>query len=236
MKGVDTYQFTLDVDSFNYSFPENCGYCQPEAHDLFGLSTSNLNQCLPTGILDLTGGESQLIPVHLIVSLPHFLGADDIVLKWFPRMSPDPDQHLTTLDIEPTTGAVLRANKRLQINVAGGSYPHTIFKYVPSGAFPIAWLNNSYLADDKTINDVKDDLINPRNIVRLVCYIGGVGFGAILLVIGILVIVLRIAHQKSKSPTDLISDINSRNPPSESAFRTHSESNNSSLTRRRPQN
>ena len=175
------------------------------------------------------------IPVHIAVSLPHFYGADDMVLKWFPRASPDVNEHLTTLDIEPTTGSVLRANKRLQINVAGGPYFNTVFGNIPSGTFPIAWVNNSYLADDKTIQDIKDDLVTPKKIVALVCYIGGVGLGSILLITGILALILRDIHEKSKNPTEILNEITDRNPDPGSSYRRNDEFQGATLTRRKPQ-
>ncbi|KAE9553299.1 hypothetical protein FO519_003465 [Halicephalobus sp. NKZ332] len=234
---IDTYQFIIDPDAFNYSVPENCGYCQTSYHDLFDYNSTENSQCLPNGILDLYGYESSSgSPAHIVVSLPHFYNSDDIILKWFPRMKPDPEEHQTTLDIEPTIGSVLRANKRLQINIAGGSYLNTVFRQVPNGAFPIAWVNNSYLADDKTIDDIKSDLYTPKKIVKLVCYIGGVGLGTLLLAIGIGALILRNVHEKSKNPSAPISRGDNRNSPPEESFKSNNELNQGSLTRRKPQN
>ncbi|KAK6011238.1 CD36 family protein [Ostertagia ostertagi] len=53
----------------------------------------------------------------VIVSKPHFYQASTIVRSFVPRFKPSYDDDETTLDIEPITGTVLAANKRLQINM-----------------------------------------------------------------------------------------------------------------------
>uniref|UniRef100_A0A914Z9C6 Uncharacterized protein n=1 Tax=Panagrolaimus superbus TaxID=310955 RepID=A0A914Z9C6_9BILA len=75
--------------------------------------------CLPTGLLDASGCKKG--PVAF--SLPHFLESDKIVQQFFPRSKPDPSKHQTYLDIEPTSGTVFAARKRLQINAVCGGLP-----------------------------------------------------------------------------------------------------------------
>uniref|UniRef100_A0AC34R6H5 Uncharacterized protein n=1 Tax=Panagrolaimus sp. JU765 TaxID=591449 RepID=A0AC34R6H5_9BILA len=230
VKGIDTYRFVLDIDtSFNYDRPENCGYCYKQNHPLYGRNVNT--SCLPTGLLDLVGCRGGGT-THLVVSMPQFFGSEKSVLRSFPRMKPEED-HQTTLDIEPTTGSILYANKRLQVNVAGGSYPGTVFRQVANVVYPIAWLNNSYLVDDKIVHDLKHDLINPRHTVMLVCYIAGVGFGALLALIGLFSLILRKVYQNTKSPSILVNDISDQ-PHEYHPQYTYNGDVSGQVTRRRP--
>jgi scavenger receptor class B protein 1 len=51
------------------------------------------------------------------MSSPHFLFADPVFLKDVEGLSPDFLKHNTFLSVEPTTGILMKANKRLQFNI-----------------------------------------------------------------------------------------------------------------------
>lgn len=60
------------------------------------------------------------------VSQPHFLECDNRLIADVAGMNPNPDIHKTYLDIEPQTGLLVRARKRLQVNY-----------YISSEQFPV---------------------------------------------------------------------------------------------------
>ena len=184
---IDTYRFIIDPSAFNYSINENCGFCSKVSMDMYDKQAGNY--CLPDGLLDASNCKGP----GIILSNPHFYGAARIVQKWFPRLKPDPSIHQTYLDIEPTTGTVLAAHKRLQVNFLAGK-SLAPFALIPSGAYPVAWVDNTYYADDKTLKKIKDDLITPQKVVKLLCFIVGVGLGALLMIIAIAICIIRQVH------------------------------------------
>eukprot|EP00604_Paraphysomonas_vestita_P000985 CAMPEP_0174819136 /NCGR_PEP_ID=MMETSP1107-20130205/2183_1 /TAXON_ID=36770 /ORGANISM="Paraphysomonas vestita, Strain GFlagA" /LENGTH=502 /DNA_ID=CAMNT_0016032065 /DNA_START=665 /DNA_END=2173 /DNA_ORIENTATION=+ len=65
----------------------------------------------PSGLENLTAATG----TTLFASKPHFLDADTILSASIVGLSPKRDIHDTYLDIEPNTGALSRAHKRLQV-------------------------------------------------------------------------------------------------------------------------
>ena len=53
----------------------------------------------------------------LVVSSPHLLGANPAKAAMIKGLQPDPTRHLTKFNIEPNTGVLLQAKKRIQYNV-----------------------------------------------------------------------------------------------------------------------
>ena len=53
----------------------------------------------------------------IIASPPHFLGVDADIQAGVEGLNPDPERHVTKLNIEPSTGLLLQAKKRIQYNV-----------------------------------------------------------------------------------------------------------------------
>jgi lysosome membrane protein 2 len=65
----------------------------------------------PSGLENLTAA----VGVPLFVSKPHFLDGSSILQANVYGMVPHRESHDTYLDIEPRTGALVRAHKRLQV-------------------------------------------------------------------------------------------------------------------------
>lgn len=68
---------------------------------------------------------------------------------------------------------------------------------LPSGAYPLAWVDNSYYADDDTLKKAKDALVTPKKIVLLVSFIVGVGFGALLMLIAVSIFIIQRVRKVS---------------------------------------
>ncbi|RYY83742.1 hypothetical protein EON63_10550 [archaeon] len=66
----------------------------------------------PTGLLNLTMADN--LPVF--VTFPHFYMADSSLVEAVVGVQPIKEIHETIVDVEPHTGALVRAKKRLQVN------------------------------------------------------------------------------------------------------------------------
>ncbi|KAK0403877.1 hypothetical protein QR680_017174 [Steinernema hermaphroditum] len=195
VRDVAGFRYVIDPLTFNYSVPENCGFCTTLTADFYDRSAGSF--CLPDGLLHLGGCKPlplQLpdsLPIHLIklpivASNPHFYGAAPEVIGLFPRFEPSKETDMTTLDIEPQTGTLLRANKRLQMNIMFRRFPNiSSFSNILSGAYPMFWVNETYTIDDSSWRQLHDDVLGMKQTIKLVCYIVGVGLGALLIVLSL---------------------------------------------------
>ncbi|EPB72523.1 CD36 family protein [Ancylostoma ceylanicum] len=175
VKDIQGYRFVMPADQFDYSLTDNCGFCNPNTLSKYGAYDRPVNStCLPSGLLDISGCQNSPI----IISKPHFYQASDIVKSFVPRFKSSYDDE-TTLDIEPMTGTVLSANKRIQINLLANQFP-TIGAYsvLRPGAYPLVWLNESFLMDDGTRDDLQSSLFTPTKIVKIACW-SAVGVGGL---------------------------------------------------------
>ncbi|CAN9504933.1 unnamed protein product [Ophioblennius macclurei] len=136
VKGVPGYRFSPPSRVFaNLSVnPDNAGFCVPPGN------------CLGSGLLNISTCK-QGAPI--IMSSPHFYEADEKFVQDVFGMKPDKEQHQTVIDVHPLTGNVLRAAKRLQINV----YVEKISTFsqtgsVPTVVLPVVYLNESVVIDD----------------------------------------------------------------------------------------
>lgn len=109
IKDVSSYRFVLSKKVFSSieNRPENECYCtRPKRARAI---------CSKEGVFDLTacaGG------APLVLSNPHFLNADlDLIQKIEDGLSSNQKLHQTYIDIEPITGSVISAAKRIQFNI-----------------------------------------------------------------------------------------------------------------------
>jgi hypothetical protein len=66
----------------------------------------------PNGVLNT----SKAVNIAVFVSFPHFLYADDSLREAVIGMVPNEETHLTYVDVEPQSGLLARARKRIQVN------------------------------------------------------------------------------------------------------------------------
>ncbi|CEF61819.1 CD36 antigen family-containing protein [Strongyloides ratti] len=182
VKNVPAYRFIINDSGFNYTLPDNCGYCYPLDGNYYSYKKGD--QCLPIGLSDISRCTDQNPP--LVLSNPHFYGSEEDVFRLFPRFTPTEVVDQTILDIEPTTGTVLSASQKIQISVMMKQYTNiSVFKLMKSGAYPICYVNETFLADDNTISQINDQLLDPKNLVKILSFSIGVGLGALLMVLSI---------------------------------------------------
>uniref|UniRef100_A0A8C6SAR4 Lysosome membrane protein 2-like n=1 Tax=Neogobius melanostomus TaxID=47308 RepID=A0A8C6SAR4_9GOBI len=104
VKGIPAYRFTppRSVLASKEENPANEGFCvSPQ-------------ECLGTGLLKVSPCRKG---APVVASFPHFYLADEKYVAAIEGMSPEREHHQTFLDINPTTGVIVRANKRAQVNI-----------------------------------------------------------------------------------------------------------------------
>ncbi|XP_065290427.2 lysosome membrane protein 2-like [Dermacentor albipictus] len=77
----------------------------------------------------------------IVLSSPHFYNGDESFVRAVRGLRPVKEMHETFLDIHPLTGLVMRASKRLQINVdLKGNGRLALLKNVQDTIFPVVWI------------------------------------------------------------------------------------------------
>ncbi|XP_061164515.1 cytoplasmic FMR1-interacting protein 2-like [Saccostrea echinata] len=192
LKGIDLLRFAVPPRVFlNHKLnPDNEGFC------------TRPDLCLPSGLLNVSTCR-QGAPV--IMSQPHFLAADKkLVQDQVIGLTPDPEQHGTVLDVEPLTGVVMNAQKRLQLNVYIRNVSHIRdTANINHIYYPVLWLNESAVIDDKSADKFKKEVMTPIKLTEAVEY-GLIVLGAFMI---ICTVALFIKQRVSSKPEEDLEDI-----------------------------
>ncbi|XP_041815777.1 lysosome membrane protein 2c [Chelmon rostratus] len=163
VKGIPGYRFSPPNKVFaNMSVnPANAGFCVPAGN------------CLGSGVLNVSSCK-QGAPI--IMSSPHFYQADEKFVQDVFGMRPDKEQHQTVIDINPLTGIVLQAAKRLQVNV----YVEQIPTFSQTGnvktvVFPVVYLNESVVIDDASVLKLHAIVVEQNVVVNIPFMLIGLG-------------------------------------------------------------
>ncbi|XP_061657830.1 lysosome membrane protein 2c [Syngnathoides biaculeatus] len=169
VKGIPGYRFAPPSQVFaNASVnPSNAGFCVPSGN------------CLGSGVLNVKPCK-QGAPI--VMSSPHFYQGDEKFVRAVFGMRPRKEYHQTFIDLNPLTGIVLRAAKRLQVNV----YVEKMDTFSQTGnvttvIFPVVYLNESVVIDDSSVAKLnavvvqQNVLINiPFILIGIAIILGGV--------------------------------------------------------------
>nr|ASJ26356.1 scavenger receptor class B type I [Meretrix meretrix] len=137
--------------------PENKGFCTP------------IENCLGAGVVNISN--CQLVDffnLPVAISFPHFLFGDPRYINAVKGLNPNPEEHNTLIDLEPYTGLVLQAYKRLQINFylePFADVPETLG--IKPVFLPVFWLNESAAIDDKNAKKIFNLLLTPLLIIHV---------------------------------------------------------------------
>jgi hypothetical protein len=124
--GVIGHLYTLAPNVFNNSINENSCFCIRKP-------------CMPDGIFDM-GPCSTGSPV--VVSRPHFLYSDPVLLNTVEGLNPDPNKHELFWLIDPLIGITMETNMRIQLNIqVRNPYDYgTLSKIADNAILPFTWL------------------------------------------------------------------------------------------------
>ncbi|KAM4635702.1 lysosome membrane protein 2c [Polymixia lowei] len=173
VKGIPGYRFVPPSKVFADLTvnPENAGFCVPAGN------------CLGSGLLNVSACK-QGAPI--IMSSPHFYQADEKFVLDVVGMNPKKEQHQTTIDINPLTGIILQAAKRLQVNV----YVEKMSTFSQTGnvrtvVLPVVYINESVVIDDESVKKLRV-IVAEKNVVENIpfMFIGlGILLGAVFMVL-----------------------------------------------------
>nr|XP_056711647.1 lysosome membrane protein 2 [Euleptes europaea] len=173
VKGIPAYRFVPPASLYASGAinKNNAGFCVP-AGNCPGAGVLNISTCMKG--------------VPILLSPPHFYQSDEKYVKDIDGMHPKKEDHETFLDINPTTGLLVRACKRLQIN----TYVRSLPGFFQTGnirtlVFPVIHLNESVLVDDDSAEKLKVALFESSLLISIPYIIMGLGvvFGVIFVVL-----------------------------------------------------
>uniref|UniRef100_A0A915B6Q1 Uncharacterized protein n=1 Tax=Parascaris univalens TaxID=6257 RepID=A0A915B6Q1_PARUN len=185
-RGVNAYRFVVSPDLFDWNQPENGAFCFNSGKEFFKKD----EQCLPRGLIDISRCRRGEPPV--VLSLPNFLYADDIVkssIIGLNESSPEHDDIAITL--EPRTGILLLVEKRFQINIAmwkgNDITAEPDLSRMRSSIIPLMSIFTTVEIDDESLAMLFDRLINIERIISAFCVIAILSG---LLICGIIVAII----------------------------------------------
>ncbi|CAK6955882.1 lysosome membrane protein 2-like isoform X2 [Scomber scombrus] len=187
VKGIPAYRFTppRSVLASKEENPANEGFCVTP------------QECLGTGLLKVSPCRKG---APVVASFPHFFLGDEKYVMDIDGMYPQREHHQTFLDLNPTTGVIVRASKRAQINILFSrisGFPKT--RQLKEMIFPVMFLNESVVIDDASAARVQKLLLIVTLVSNFPLII--VGLGAILLLV-LIILLVRARNQQTTTADD----------------------------------
>jgi len=174
IRGIKGYEFSLPADALEdpRKNPRNRCFCPKE----------NITECYYSGVLDVSRCRNG---APVVMSTPHFLGGDQTYIN-DTGLSPNQTTHSTVLVVEPTSGVLLEARKRIQVNFRLEPFQETrsgLFSNVTDVIFPILWVEETMLISESSASDLEDKLLKPIKTVNVARWTV-VGVGIFLTICG----------------------------------------------------
>ncbi|CAH1778009.1 unnamed protein product [Owenia fusiformis] len=197
MRGIDLYRFVPPTSVFAAPAknPANLGFC-----------ADNETICLGSGVLNVSVCKPQNAPI--VLSQPHFYQADKEYIDGVIGLNPNKEEHQTALDVEPVTGVVMGASKRIQISIfLQKEEVYSDFENLGRLFLPVVWINESAKVDDKSANLFKNKVMEPIKVTEAVQY-GLIAVGSFILLCAIIFALKKIFAKKQNLfiPLDSPSD------------------------------
>ncbi|XP_013179145.1 PREDICTED: sensory neuron membrane protein 2-like [Papilio xuthus] len=137
----------------------------------------------------------------MVLTYPHFLYADPIYANGVKGINASIEDHRILLDLEPNTGTVLRGAKRAQFNI----FLRPITSITATENFnntltPIVWLEESVLLPEEFVDQLKNRMLMPLNLVSILLPIV-IALCCVVVVVGVVIFVRAKLRNKSPSIT-----------------------------------
>lgn len=192
IQGIDGYRFNPPKILFEngYLNPDNKGFCNPN--------------CLPSGLLSVNACVPFNAPI--VVSQPHFLNGNESLQKMIGGLSPNEADHDTFLSLEPNTGILLQALKRIQFNIQVNPLPKVSeLENVQPAQIPIMWVNEKVTLDAASASKLKKNVLNNLEIIKWI-EIGLFILGGLMVLIAILLFIRLCCKKKGDTHLKLIAE------------------------------
>jgi len=166
--------------------PDNGCWCVPD-----------LDHCLGAGVLNISSCQ---FGAPVVSSSPHLFQADPIYLKRLNGLNPSKSKHQTFIEVEPLTGMVLNAAKRLQVNAFVDNIPtwsNYFEKFPDKLIFPILWIEESAKLDDQTAATVRGQVTDKLHLV-LAIQVTLFVFGGFLISVVLLLLMQKMLNRRLK--------------------------------------
>uniref|UniRef100_A0A668A822 Platelet glycoprotein 4 n=1 Tax=Myripristis murdjan TaxID=586833 RepID=A0A668A822_9TELE len=151
LKGIEVYRYvlpTLTLASPKEN-PDNQCFCTDPVVT---------KDCALAGVLDVSSCRDGA-PIY--ISLPHFLHGSAYLIEDVLGLNPSEEHHATYLDVEPVRTYNLPS---LKCNLSS-QRGHKVKDYT---IFPVVWLNETAVVDDKTADMFKKELIYPIQLLHVI--------------------------------------------------------------------
>lgn len=171
LNGLQLLRYTVPRDAFDAKNPQNEGYCQPSLQLFYPNNQTHFQNtsmyCLPSGLLNVSQCR---FGAPVVVSNHNFLYSPSEVKNSVEGLAQSTvDDDGTFLDIEPTTGVLLRVIRRIQVNVAVYNISR-VMKYVKPVIIPVLMINESAIAGVNMQNLLYNKLVVTPTVINAVCY------------------------------------------------------------------
>lgn len=203
---LGTYGYYFSNATLSYSAAAaaaegNRGFCQP--------TPKQNGSCLDDGVLNVTSCKDN---VPLLLSQPHFLGADVKYITSVSGLHPNQTEHQTTFDIEPMSGEVVKAARKMQLNaylMKLTSFPNTT-RFSNDTVVPVVWTDEVYSMTE-TERQYLADLNYLRRKYDVTKYTL-IGVGAFLLVVAIVIVVVVYLIRRCRAAKEGLDEVDERQP------------------------
>ncbi|CAH8674936.1 unnamed protein product [Schistosoma rodhaini] len=181
--------------------------------------------CPPTGMIPLSPCSNPRIAVPIFACQPHFLGADPSIRAAMDGIrEPDVKHDSTILLIEPNTGFVLEAFKKVQINayIENRASLNEVYKDMAGPYFfPLAWFTEFAVADKKALSKISNYILKPKKIIPIV--LSTVGSLALISAVILIAVLLRRYKLTKTDSVSIHGQAESTFVPTDSGFRNKSD-------------
>jgi len=188
-KGINAFKFVPPPSVFaNGSVnPDNDCFCVPDTDHCLGAGVLNISKCQ--------------FGAPVVSSSPHLFQADPQYLERLKGLHPSKDLHQTYLNVEPVTGMVLDAAKRLQVNAFVDNIPtwNNYFQNFPDKMiFPIVWFEEKGALDDHTAAIIRGQVTDQLHLV-LAVQVTLFAFGGFWILAALLLVVHKLLSKSRRA-------------------------------------